>query len=185
MIEPLELTLINKAKQGNRTAFDMLMLTYQRQIARVVRRYLSDPDEVADLVQEIFIKVYQSLASFREESAFYTWLYRIAVNASKNYLWQAKKLPAFEAQAIDLLAEIDSLTDKDNPESLLISEELAKIIVAALKDLPEELQIALILRELNGLNYQQIAEEMHCPIGTVRSRIARAREAIIDKLQQQ
>lgn len=185
MLKQLELTLINKAKQGNKAAFDMLMVSYQQQIARIVRRYLQDPDEVADLVQEIFIKVYQSLMSFREESTFYTWLYRIAINTAKNYLTRVKRMPAFEAEAIDLLPELDSLTDKDNPELLLISEEVAKGIVAALKELPVELQTALILREINGCNYAEIAAEMHCPIGTVRSRIARARETIITKLKQQ
>jgi len=184
MIDQLEQTLITQAKAGNKVAFDMLMLRYQQSIARIVRRYIRDSPEISDLVQEIFIKVYQSLANFKQQSAFYTWLYRIAINTSKDYLKRLHRTPILEAETIELLPEIDRLSDKDDPELLLIGEEIAKVIIDAVNELPEELATTLILREINGLNYAQIAQQMGCPIGTVRSRLARARTAIIQRLKQ-
>lgn len=185
MNNPLEQALISKAKAGNKAAFDMLMQSYQQKVARIVRRYVPDTFEAADLVQEIFIKAYQSLVSFREESAFYTWLYRIAINTTKNYLASIKRAPEFSPEALADIAETDSLTEQDNPELLLISSEVANTIMEAVRGLPKELKTALILREITGLSYDEIAKEMQCPIGTVRSRIARAREAIIVKLKKQ
>lgn len=185
MLNQLEQTLISKAQAGNKAAFNLLMLHYEQPIARIVKRYMPNTCEVDDIVQEVFIKAYQSITSFRGDSAFYTWLYRIAINTARNYLANIRKTPPLEAENLDLLPELERLTDQDNPELLLISEEVAKIIITALTELPAELQTALILREVNGLNYAEIADKMNCPVGTVRSRIARARAAIIARLQQQ
>jgi RNA polymerase sigma-70 factor (ECF subfamily) len=164
-----------------------LVLKYQGRIAALVSRYVSDPSEVEDVTQEAFIKAYRAIDKFRGDSAFYTWLYRIAANAAKNYLVSRRRRPSADATLED--AEVgqqaELLADVGTPEAVAMGEELAAVVEDALAGLPEELQAALTLRELEGLSYDDIAVALDCPVGTVRSRIFRAREAIDERVKQQ
>ncbi|OBW94137.1 RNA polymerase sigma factor RpoE [Gallibacterium salpingitidis] len=176
--------LVEKAQQGDKKAFNLLVARYQNKVAGLLTRYVSAND-IPDVVQETFIKVYRSLESFRGESAFYTWVYRIAVNTAKNYLMTQGRRPPTE----DLLAEdaesyeIGSrLRNIDTPENLTLSDELKDIVFKTIDSLPDELKTAITLRELEGMSYEEIAEIMDCPVGTVRSRIFRAREFIENQL---
>ena len=177
--------LVEKAQQGDKKAFNLLVVRYQNRVAGLLTRYVSR-DDIPDIVQESFIKAYRSLASFRGESAFYTWLYRIAVNTAKNHLTALGRRPPKE----DILAEdaesYDAgmqLRETDTPENLVLSNELKRVVFETIENLPEELKMAITLREIEGLSYEEIAEVMSCPVGTVRSRIFRAREAIDAKIQ--
>lgn len=172
--------LVERAQQGDKKAFNLLVVRYQNRVAGLLTRYVAR-DDIPDIVQESFIKAYRSLASFRGESAFYTWLYRIAVNTAKNHLTALGRRPPKE----DILAEdaesYDSgvhLREADTPENMVLSEELKRIVFDTIESLPDELKSAITLREIEGLSYEEIAEVMQCPVGTVRSRIFRAREAI-------
>lgn len=172
--------LVERAQQGDKKAFNLLVVRYQNRVAGLLTRYVAR-DDIPDIVQESFIKAYRSLASFRGESAFYTWLYRIAVNTAKNHLTALGRRPPKE----DILAEdaesYDSgvhLREADTPESMVLSEELKRIVFDTIESLPDELKSAITLREIEGLSYEEIADVMQCPVGTVRSRIFRAREAI-------
>ena len=178
--------LVERVQQGDKNAFNLLVLKYQSKVISLISRYVRNQADVADVAQEAFIKAYRALPNFRGESAFYTWLYRIAVNTAKNYLVsQGRRTPANDVDAED--AEYyegsDALKEFASPERLLLSEEIKKGIFDTLETLPEELRMAISLRELDGMSYEDIAIVMDCPVGTVRSRIFRAREAIDKKLQ--
>jgi RNA polymerase sigma-70 factor (ECF subfamily) len=182
--------LIERFKRGDRRAFEMLVVKYQRRIERLIARMVRDTDLVEDIAQETFIRAYRALPQFRGESAFYTWLYRIAVNSAKKALSEMKRDPVISEAALALRDEDDEtsrgeaeLTDGETPESLLASKEIAGTVNAAIEALSEDLRQAITLREIEGLSYEEIAEAMNCPIGTVRSRIFRAREAIAEKLR--
>lgn len=179
--------LVRRVQRGDKRAFDLLVLKYQHKIAKLISRYIRDPDEVQDVAQDAFIKAYRALANFRGESAFYTWLYRIAINTAKNHLMaQGRRPPGSDVELEDALITEEgaaALSDIDTPEGLALTDEIERVILAAIEALPEELRTAITLRELEGLSYEEIAEAMSCPIGTVRSRIFRAREAIDTKLK--
>jgi RNA polymerase sigma-70 factor (ECF subfamily) len=179
--------LVKRVQKGDKRAFDLLVIKYQHKIAKLISRYIRDPDEVQDVAQEAFIKAYRALANFRGESAFYTWLYRIAINTSKNHLMaQGRRPPGSDIEIEDALITeegAEALSDVDTPEGLALTDEIEQVILAAIEALPEELRTAITLRELEGLSYEEIAEAMSCPVGTVRSRIFRAREAIDTKLK--
>lgn len=177
--------LVARAKQGDNRSFDLLVLKYQHKVLALVRRFVRDPVEAEDIAQEAFLKAYRALASFRGESAFYTWLYRIAVNAAKNALDSRKRRPGSDVDIdeIEEFAFSDSLRVEENPESLLASEDLQRVVQETLAGLPDELRQALVLREFEGMSYEEIATAMSCPIGTVRSRIFRAREAIDEAIR--
>ena len=178
--------LVEKVQQGDKKAFDVLVLKYQQKVANIVARYIRDPVESLDVTQEAFIKAYRALPNFRGDSAFYTWLYRIAINTAKNYLVSQSRRPPGSDVDAESAEQIDSgerLKDRASPESLLLSEEIAITVRNAIQALPDELKTAITLRELEGLSYEEIAEAMDCPIGTVRSRIFRAREAIDAQLK--
>jgi RNA polymerase sigma-70 factor (ECF subfamily) len=176
--------LVRRVQAGDQAAFNLLVLKYQRKVLRLVSRIVRDPSEVEDVVQEAFVKAYRALPQFRGESAFYTWLYRIAVNTAKNHLVSLGKQPirmtdltpdeddteSFEARAV--------VADNQTPESLLLSRQIAETVNQSIESLPADLRTAITLREIEGLSYEEIAEAMNCPIGTVRSRIFRARESI-------
>ena len=179
--------LVVRAQQGDKRAFELLVVKYQRKLARLLSRLIRDPAEVEDVAQEAFIKAYRALPSFRGDSAFYTWLYRIGVNTAKNYLMaMGRRAPTsteVEAEEAEGYDEGEQLRDINTPESLALSREIGATVNAAIDGLPEELRTAIQLRELEGMSYEDIARIMDCPIGTVRSRIFRAREAISDKLK--
>jgi RNA polymerase sigma-70 factor (ECF subfamily) len=178
--------LVARVQKGDKRAFDMLVLKYQYKVHAIVSRYIKDFDEVNDVVQEAFIKAYRALAKFRGDSQFYTWLYRIAVNTAKNYLVARNRRPPandVDAADADYYEGSDRLRDIDSPENLLYRDELEAVVDNAIKDLPEDLRTAVTLREFEGLSYEEIAEVMDCPVGTVRSRIFRAREAIDEKVK--
>ena len=182
--------LIERFKRGDRRAFEMLVVKYQRRIERLIARMVRDTDLVEDIAQETFIRAYRALPQFRGESAFYTWLYRIAVNSAKKALSDLKRDPVITEAAFALREEDDEtslagaeLTDGETPESVLASKEIAATVNAAIEALSEDLRQAITLREIEGLSYEEIAEAMNCPIGTVRSRIFRAREAIAERLR--
>lgn len=178
--------LVEKVQQGDKKAFDVLVLKYQQKVANIVARYIRDPVESLDVTQEAFIKAYRALPNFRGDSAFYTWLYRIAINTAKNYLVSQSRRPPGSDVDAESAEQIDSgerLKDRASPESLLLTEEIAITVRNAIQALPDELKTAITLRELEGLSYEEIAEAMDCPIGTVRSRIFRAREAIDAQLK--
>jgi RNA polymerase sigma-70 factor (ECF subfamily) len=178
--------LVARVQKGDKRAFDMLVLKYQYKVHAIVGRYIKDFDEVNDVVQEAFIKAYRALAKFRGESAFYTWLYRIAVNTAKNYLVARNRRPPasdVDAGDADYYEGGQRLQDVDSPENLLYRDELEAVVDQSIRDLPEDLRTAVTLREFEGLSYEEIAEIMDCPVGTVRSRIFRAREAIDEKVK--
>jgi len=182
----LDLQLIQRIQNGEQQAFTLLVKKYQNRIANILTRYIRNNGDIADVTQEVFIKVYKSLPSFRGESAFYTWLYRIAVNTAKNYLTsQSRRPPAsdIDATEADSYDGSDALKESDDPEALLHSQDVKKVIMGAIEQLPAELKAAIILRELEGMSYDEIANIEDCPIGTVRSRIFRAREAIDKQLK--
>lgn len=178
--------LVERVQQGDKTAFDLLVRKYQHKIVQLVTRYLRDPVEALDVSQEAFIKAYRALPSFRGDSAFYTWLYRIAINTAKNHLVaQSRRPPSddIDAQDAEQFAGDTGLKEYATPEHMVLRDEIEQTIVAAIEDLPEELRTAITLREFEGLSYEEIATAMDCPIGTVRSRIFRAREAIETRLK--
>ena len=179
--------LVERAQRGDKRAFELLVEKYQRKLGRLLSRLIRDPGEVEDVTQEAFIKAYRALPSFRGDSAFYTWLYRIGINTAKNYLVaMGRRAPTsteVDAEDAEGYAEGELLRDINTPESLLLSKEIAGTVNAAIESLPEELRSAIQLRELEGMSYEEIAKMMDCPIGTVRSRIFRAREAIAERLK--
>ena len=179
--------LVARVQRGDKQAFDLLVLKYQRKIMRLLSRMIRDQAEVEDVAQESFIKAYRALPQFRGESAFYTWLYRIAINTARNWLAQNKRRPsapsAYESEEGETFNETDNLTDSSNPESEMASRQIAETVNKAMNDLPEELRNAIVMREIDGMSYEDIAQSMNCPIGTVRSRIFRAREAIATRLK--
>ena len=186
MAEPLtDQALVERVQQGDKKAFNLLVSRYQNRVAGLLTRYVS-PNDIPDVVQESFIKAYRSIGAFRGDSAFYTWLYRIAVNTAKNYLTAQGRRPPNE----DILAEEaesydvgSNLRDVATPENEMLSNELKKIVFDTIKGLQEDLRTAITLREIEGLSYEEIAEIMECPVGTVRSRIFRAREIIESKVK--
>jgi RNA polymerase sigma-70 factor, ECF subfamily len=181
--------LVERAQRGDKRAFELLVVKYQRKLARLLGRLIRDPAEVEDVSQEAFVKAYRALPTFRGDSAFYTWLYRIGVNTAKNYLVSAgRRAPtttAYDAEEAENFESGEQLRDLNTPENELISKQIAKTVNESMESLPEELRTAITLREIEGLSYDEIAEIMDCPIGTVRSRIFRAREAIAEKLRPQ
>lgn len=179
--------LVQRAQRGDLRAFDLLVLKYQGRIGALVSRYVSDAGEVEDVTQEAFIKAYRALDKFRGDSAFYTWLYRIASNAAKNHLVAKGRRPGADTTIEDAEAfeQAGFISESSTPEAVVMSEELAQVVTEAMNALPEELRAALTLRELEGLSYDDIAAVLECPVGTVRSRIFRAREAIDERVRQQ
>jgi RNA polymerase sigma-70 factor (ECF subfamily) len=179
--------LVERAQGGDKQAFGLLVSKYQRKLGRLLSRFIRDPGEVEDVAQEAFIKAYRALPSFRGDSAFYTWLYRIGINTAKNYLVamgrRAPTTTEFDADEAESFEDGDQLRDINTPESVLASKEIAATVQKAMEDLPDELRTAIELREIEGLSYEEIASIMNCPIGTVRSRIFRAREAIAARLR--
>lgn len=179
--------LVELAQQGDKHAFDLLVGKYQRKLGRLLSRFIRDAAEVEDVTQEAFIKAYRALPAFRGDSAFYTWLYRIGINTAKNYLVsQGRRAPTtteFDADEAESFEDADQLRDINTPESLLMSKQIGETVNRAMEELPEELRTAIVLRELEGHSYEEIAQLMDCPIGTVRSRIFRAREAVAAKLR--
>lgn len=178
--------LVARVQRGEKAAFDLLVKKYQHKIAKLVARYVYDRTEVEDVTQEVFIKAYRALGGFRGESAFYTWLYRIAINTAKNYLvFQGRRPPStdMEVEDVELTDEGSSLREISTPEHSVLTDEIARTVTRALEALPEDLRVAITLREIEGLSYEEIAGIMECPIGTVRSRIFRAREAIDKELK--
>ncbi|MEX0618701.1 MAG: RNA polymerase sigma factor RpoE [Pseudohongiellaceae bacterium] len=179
--------LVDRVLSGNKAAFNLLVLRYQHRVAALVSRFVKDPQEAEDVCQEAFIKAYRALSLFRGESAFYTWLYRIAVNTAKNHLVSRNRRPPATDVELNDLENTESaavLQDMETPESLLATEKLKQAINQAIEDLPEDLKTAFTLREFSGLSYEDITEVMDCPVGTVRSRIFRAREAIDKKIRE-
>lgn len=177
--------LVERTVAGDQRAFELLVIKYQRRIERLIARMVRDPDLVEDVAQETFIRAYRALHQFRGDAQFYTWLYRIAVNTAKKSLLELRRSPVLPESAFRVADDEDAtsgtgreLTSQDTPESLLAAKEIAAVVNAAMQALPEDLRQAVTLREIEGLSYEEIAEAMNCPIGTVRSRIFRAREAI-------
>lgn len=173
--------LIERVQNGDKQAFNFLVIKYQNKICNLISRYVKNNADVQDVAQETFIKAYRALSSFRSESAFYTWLYRIAVNTAKNYVVaQGRRPPSRDIDAEDAenFESAGSLKEISNPENLLLSEQLRQVVFSSIESLPSDLKLAITLREMDGLSYEEIAEVMDCPVGTVRSRIFRARETI-------
>ena len=179
--------LVERAQRGDKQAFELLVSKYQRKLARLLSRFIRDATEVEDVTQEAFIKAYRALPTFRGDSAFYTWLYRIGINTAKNHLVaMGRRAPTttdFDSDEAENFEDGDQLRDLNTPENELMSRQVAETVNQTLEELPEELRTAITLREIEGLSYEDIASIMNCPIGTVRSRIFRAREAIADKLR--
>jgi len=173
--------LVERVQRGDKSAFDILVRKYQHKVVKLVSRYVKDHQEVYDVAQEAFIKAYRALPNFRGDSAFYTWMYRIAINTAKNYLVaQGRRLPNvdIEAQDAEQFEGDSALKEYATPESLLRRDEIQNTVLRTIENLPDDLRTAIMLREIEGLSYEEIAEAMDCPVGTVRSRIFRAREAI-------
>lgn len=186
MTKSADQLLVERVQQGDRTAFDMLVQKYQHKIVKLVSRYVYEPAEAQDIAQETFIKAYRALPKFRGESAFYTWLYRIAINTAKNHLVAEGRRPVDQQVDLQDPEQYDMnarLKNVDTPESMLLTDEIQATVEGAIQELPEELRTAIVLRELEGMSYEEIAAAMDCPVGTVRSRIFRAREAIANRLQ--
>ncbi|MDP1558490.1 MAG: RNA polymerase sigma factor RpoE [Nitrosomonas sp.] len=180
--------LVERVQRGDKKAFDLLVVKYQRKLARLLSQFIRDSAEVEDVTQEAFIKAYRALPSFRGDSAFYTWLYRIGINTAKNFLVsQGRRAPttsnSFDNEDAENFEEGGRLRELNTPESELMSKQIAQTVNLTLDSLPEDLRTAIILREIEGLSYEEIANVMNCPIGTVRSRIFRAREAISEELR--
>jgi len=181
----LDRELVLRVQQGDKTAYDLLVIKYQHRIIQLVNRYVKDPSEAQDVAQEAFIKAYRALGNFRGDSAFYTWLYRIAINTAKNYLVSRSRRYTdyqIDVQDAEQVENASQLKGMDTPENLLMNDEVVNVIKSAIERLPEEMKTAIMLREFEGLSYEEIAQAMECPVGTVRSRIFRAREAIDEKL---
>jgi len=184
--ETSDLALVERVQRGDRAAFDVLVLRYQHKVLKLIMRYIRDAAEAEDVAQEAFIKAYRALPAFRGDSAFYTWLYRIAINTAKNALVSSKRRPIDydldlqDPEQYDMAAR---LKDSETPEGLLLTDEIRETVNGAIADLPEDLRTAIVLREIDGLSYEEIAAAMDCPVGTVRSRIFRAREAIDKRLR--
>jgi len=177
--------LVERVQRGDKKAFDLLVLKYQHKIVKLISRYIRDEAETLDVAQEAFIKAYRALPRFRGDSAFYTWLYRIAINTAKNFLVsQGRRPPASDLDAAEAEQFVDTLRLRDinTPERLMLKDEIEEVVYKAIEQLPEDLRTAISLRELEGLSYEEIALAMDCPVGTVRSRIFRAREAIDKKM---
>ena len=181
-------SLVQRVQRGDRGAFDALVLKYQHKVVKLVMRYVRNPAEAEDVAQEAFIKAYRALPNFRGDSAFYTWLYRIAINTAKNAIVARDRNPVdFDLDLTDSDEPYDMqnrLKDPDTPEGLVLTDEIRTTVNAAMEALPEDLRTAIVLRELEGLSYEEIATRMGCPVGTVRSRIFRAREAIDGRLHE-
>jgi RNA polymerase sigma-70 factor (ECF subfamily) len=178
--------LVERVQKGDKRAFDLLVLKYQHKIFAVISRFIRDHAEVQDVAQDAFIKAYRALPNFRGESAFYTWMYRIAINTAKNYLVARNRRPPASDVDVDdaeFFSGNDAMHEMNTPERNLLRDELQSVIHQAFSELPDDLRMAVTLREIDGLSYEEIAEAMDCPIGTVRSRIFRAREAIDKKIQ--
>lgn len=178
--------LVERVQQGDKQAFDILVKKYQNRVIKLVSRYVYDSEEVFDVAQEAFIKAYRAIPGFRGESAFYTWLYRISINTAKNYLVAKGRRPPgsdIELEDAEQMLGVSDLKDTSTPEGLLRRDQIQQAVVRAIDGLPEDLRKAITLRELEGLSYEEIAEQMQCPVGTVRSRIFRAREAIQNVLE--
>ncbi len=182
----IDQALVERVQQGDKRAFDILVLKYQNKIIQLAYRYVHDHDEAMDVAQEAFIKAYKSLGNFRGESAFFTWIYRIAINTAKNHLVASGRRPPktdLDAQEAEQYEGASGLKEYDTPEHVLLRDELKETIATAINELPDDLRTAITLRELEGLSYEEIAQAMDCPIGTVRSRIFRARDAIDAKVK--
>jgi RNA polymerase sigma-70 factor (ECF subfamily) len=183
----IDAALVERVQKGDKKAFELLVLKYERRVHRLLSRMVRDPAEIEDIAQEAFIKAYRALPQFRGESAFYTWLYRIAVNTAKNVLMSSGRMVSNFSEISDAgdetFNEPDHLRDINTPESLMATRQVAETVNKAMEDLPEELRLAISMREIEGMSYEDIAQAMGCPIGTVRSRIFRAREAIAGKLR--
>ena len=176
-----DLALVKRVQQGDRAAFDLLVVKYQHRILKLIMRYVKDPSEALDVAQEAFLKAYRAASSFRGDSAFYTWMYRIAINTAKNHLVSASRRAAqfdFDIQDAEQYELTAKLQELDTPEALAMSEQLRAKVLQTINQLPEDLRTAILLREVEGMSYEEIAQTMQCPVGTVRSRIFRAREAI-------
>lgn len=179
--------LVERVQQGDKRAFDLLVLKYQHKIMAIVSRFIKDSAEVHDVTQEAFIKAYRALGNFRGDSAFYTWIYRIAINTAKNHLVSRGRRPPLHDVDVDdaeFYASADGLRDITTPESELMRDQLEAVVNKAIRDLPEDLRTAVTLREMEGMSYEEIAQVMNCPVGTVRSRIFRARESIDKKISE-
>jgi len=182
----IDQALVDRVQQGDKSAFDILVVKYQSKIIQLVNRYVHDPDEAMDVAQDAFIKAYRAIDRFRGESAFYTWLYRIAINTAKNHLVASGRRPPtgdIDAQDAEQYEGATGLREYATPERMLLKDEIETTVAGAIEELPDDLKTAITLRELEGLSYEEIAQAMECPIGTVRSRIFRAREAIDTKLK--
>jgi RNA polymerase sigma-70 factor (ECF subfamily) len=178
--------LVQRVQAGDKSAFNLLVLKYQHRVLKLVGRFVSDAAEAEDVAQEAFLKAYRALSSFRGESAFYTWLYRIAINTAKNALVANRRRPVdfdLDLQDPEQYERQARLKDDATPEGVLLTDEIREVVERAMEQLPEDLRTAIVLRELEGMSYEEIAEAMDCPVGTVRSRIFRAREAIDKKLK--
>jgi RNA polymerase sigma-70 factor (ECF subfamily) len=182
----IDQALVERVQKGDKAAFDLLVLKYQNKIIQLVNRYVRDADEAMDVAQEAFLKAYRAIDRFRGDSAFYTWIYRIAINTAKNHLVASSRRPPggdIDAQEAEQYDSAAGLREHDTPERLLLKDEIQATIAEAIEALPDDLKTAITLRELEGMSYEEIAQTMECPIGTVRSRIFRAREAIDDSLK--
>ncbi|MCC7198325.1 MAG: RNA polymerase sigma factor RpoE [Gammaproteobacteria bacterium] len=182
-----DLALVRRVQKGDKSAFDALVLKYQHRVLKLVQRYVRDAQEAEDVTQEAFIKAYRALPGFRGDSAFYTWLYRIATNTAKNALVSSARRPVeydLDLQDPEQYDVQGRMKDTATPEAMLLTDEIRETVNGAIADLPEDLRTAIVLRELDGLSYEEIARTMDCPVGTVRSRIFRAREAIDSRLRQ-
>jgi RNA polymerase sigma-70 factor (ECF subfamily) len=181
-----DLSLVRRVQRGERSAYDLLVLKYQHKVVKLVMRYVHDPADAQDVAQEAFIKAYRALPRFRGDSAFYTWLYRIAINTAKNALAARDRSPVsyeLDTHGEESEGMISRLRDPDTPEGLALTEEIRSTVNGAIEALPDDLRTAIVLRELEGMSYEEIAAAMDCPVGTVRSRIFRAREAIDRRLR--
>jgi RNA polymerase sigma-70 factor (ECF subfamily) len=182
----LDSELVKRVQQGDKAAFDVLVQKYQQKVVNLISRFVSDQSECYDVAQEAFIKAYRALGNFRGDSQFYTWLYRIAANTAKNHLAsQSRKTPAYAVDVDDAehFTGESGLKEYSNPENMLLTDEIKRTVYAAIEALPDDLKSAITLREIEGLSYEDIAQVMDCPIGTVRSRIFRARDAIDKELR--
>lgn len=182
--------LVERVQTGDKAAFDLLVRKYQNKVVKLVSRYVQDGNEALDVAQEAFIKAYRALGSFRGESAFYTWLYRVSINTAKNHLVAQGRQPVSNESEIGSGDDEDAfdisarLRETDTPEGLALTDEIQRTVLRAIEELPEDLRTAIVLRELEGMSYEQISQTMECPVGTVRSRLFRAREAIDNELRE-